>query len=136
MEPHRHDENGDVILIEDTTPSDAEVEAKAITHAAEAQADAEVEIARVQADAAIALAKIERTTLDDDERVELEALRLEMAAIQAANQPPEPDPEPAPVIVNDAPAEPEPMAPPGPEHQDGEDHQRKSSHGMSSAWFG
>jgi hypothetical protein len=113
MEPHRHDENGDVILVEDTTPTPAEAEARALAHSAEVQAEAEVEVARVNADAAVQLAKIQRSTLEDDERVELEALRVEVAAMRELTMPPEPeaDPDPAPVIINDAEPEPD-MAPP------------------------
>jgi hypothetical protein len=129
MEPHRHDENGDVILIEDTAPSDAEVEARAITHAAEAQADAEVEIARVQADTAVQLAKIERSTLEDAERIELEALREEVSALKALNAPPEP--EPVPVVINDTEPEPEPdMAPPVDEGHSERQSRRKVGLGM------
>jgi hypothetical protein len=127
MDRHRHDENGDVVLVEDTTPSDAEVEARAITHAAEAQAGADVEIARVQADAAVQLAKIERSTLDDEERIELEALREQVRALEAMNAPPEP--EPVPVVINDADVEAEPdMAPPA--DDDGREHAPKRKVGL------
>src|ERR1700683_5086707 len=129
MEPHRHDENGDVVLVEDTTPSDAEVEARALTHAAEAQADADVEISRVNADAAVQLAKIERSTLDDEERIELETLREQVRALEAMNAPPEP--EPMPVVINDADVEAEPdMAPPEGDEPGEHPHKRKVGLGM------
>jgi hypothetical protein len=113
VEQHRHDEDGNVVLIEDDTPSPEEIAARAAERAAEAQAAAEVEVARVQADAAVQLAKIERSALDDEERIELEALREEVAALKAMNAPPEPDP----VIVeapDSGPADDEPEDAPPP----------------------
>jgi hypothetical protein len=129
MEPHRHDENGDVILVEDTTPTPAEAEARALAHAAKTQADADVEIARVQADTAVQLARIERSTLSDEERIELEALRVEVATLNALNAPPAPEAESAPVIINDAEPEPE-MAPPADEGHTEQPHHRKTGLGM------
>jgi hypothetical protein len=104
MEAHRHHpETGEVILEVPDEPSPDEVAARAAEAAAKADAEARVEVARIEADAAVQLAKVNRSTLEDEERVELEALRLEVAALREMNAPPEPDP-----IVVEAPADPEP----------------------------
>jgi hypothetical protein len=93
MEPHRHDaETGEVVLIEDDTPSPEEVAARAAEHAAEADAGARVEVARIEAEAAVELAKVQRGALDDEERIELEALRLEVNTLRDIAVPPEPEP--------------------------------------------
>lgn len=100
MEPHRHDaETGEVILAEQHQENPAEAEARAMTAAAEAQATAQVETARIEGETAVQLAKIERSALSDDERIELEALRVELAALREMNAPPEPEP----VVVQSAP---------------------------------
>lgn len=101
-EPHRHHpETGEVILEEAEPPEDAE--AKAMEHAAVAQAEADVERARIEADAAVELAKIDKASEATEEQNELEALRLENAALKAQLAPP---PPPEPVVVEaPAPAE-------------------------------
>lgn len=65
---------------------------------------AQVEIARIEGDTAIQLAKIQRSTLEDEDRIELEALRVEVGALREQLAPPEP--EETPVVVQ-APPEPE-----------------------------
>lgn len=103
MEAHRHHpETGEVILEVPDEPTPAEAEARALAAAAEADAAARVEVARVEGETAVQLAKIERSALSDDERVELEALRVELAALREMNAPPEPEP----VVVQAAPADP------------------------------
>lgn len=126
VDQHRHDEDGNVILLEQESPEDAE--AKAMVRAAEAEAEASVEVARIEADAAVQLAKIERSALEDEERVELEALRVEVAAMREMNAPP-PEPEAAPIVIEDAEPEPD-MAPPIDEGPGERQSRRKVGLGM------
>jgi len=106
MEPHRHDsDTGEVILAEVTAPDPGEAEARALAAAAEAQAAAQVEVARIEGDTAVQLAKVGRSTLEDEERIELEALRVEVGALRDQLAPPEPAPIElsAPEPVDDGP---------------------------------
>lgn len=74
--------------------------------------DSAVEIARINADRDVQLAKIARTQLDNDERAELDALRLEVSTLRGLLEPPEPEP-PAevPIVVTEPEPEPEPDEP-------------------------
>lgn len=74
-------------------------------------ADATVEVARIEAERDVTLAKIQRSTLADEERIELEALRVEVGALREQLAPP--PPEEVPVVVEAAPEpEPEPESAP------------------------
>lgn len=89
----------------DPAPTPEEVEAEAVKAATRTEADAEVEIARIEADTAVTLAKLERSALLDEERIELEALRVEVGVLRDQVAPPEPEPAPTPVEVVEAPPE-------------------------------
>jgi len=121
MMPHVHDETGNAIFGDpDPGPTPEESAADAVKSSARTEADAEVEIARIEADTAIKLAKLAKSGLDDEERIELEALRLEVSALRGLAAP-EPAPAPEPVAV--AVADPGPDDAPPPVEENHESHE-------------
>lgn len=129
VDQHRHDDDGNVILLEQESPQDAEI--KAMAQAAEAQAEAQVEIARVQADAEVAIAKLETKSVDEELAVQLAAALAELEALKAAQAPAEPEPVQAVVVDASEPEVDESELPPADHSEHSErPHKRKVGLGM------
>jgi hypothetical protein len=103
MENHTHDQDGNVVLLDN---HQAEAEAEVIS--ADLLTSAEVEIAKIQAEKEITLARIAAKTDESYFQSEIEALKAEIVGMREALAltTPEPVQEPAPeqapvIVVND-----------------------------------